>query len=153
MKKLFALILCATVLVSCSSMNNATDVLANTGSLVNTKSVTLIGVTAAIGKKPELSADFTKVSEALRKVTDDNAVTVDDLKNIVLESLAQSSTKNKSLVMTGLSVVFDYYGNRFVLDEGENTKYVIIINAIADGIDEALKLNYLTKGEVPASTK
>lgn len=153
MKKLFALILCATVLASCSSMNNATDVLANTGSLVNTKSVTLVGVTAAIGKKPELSTDFTKVSEALRKVTDDNAVTVDDLKNIVLESLAQSSTKNKSLVMAGLSVVFDYYGNRFVLDEGENTKYVIIINAIADGIDEALKLNYLTEGEVPASTK
>ena len=153
MKKLLAAILCASVLASCSIMNNTTDVLANTGSLVNAKSVTLISVTAAIGKKQSLSEDFAKVSVTLRKVTDDNAVTVDDLKNIVLESLAQSSVKNKNLVMAALNVVFDYYANRVVFDENKNVKYVTIINAIADGIDEALKINYLTEGEVPASIK
>lgn len=148
------MIMCAVFgafMVSCSAVKP--DVITNSGSMVNAKSVTLIGVTATLGKKPQLAAEFEKVSVALKQVTLDNAITVDDLKNIVLAAVADSSVKNKNLVMGGLAVVFDYYGNTFTLSDEKNAKYVEVINNIAAGIDEALSINSLTEGEVPASTK
>lgn len=155
MKKFITLAICALFcamsFTSCSSMK--TDFLSNAGSFVSPKNVTLIGVTAAIGKKPQLCQEFAKVSVALRKVTADQMLTMDDLKNLVLESIADSSIKNKNLVIAALACAFDYYSNSITFDEEKNAKYVSIINGIADGIDEALELNTLTEGEVPASTK
>lgn len=153
MKKFIVSIICAAVLTSCSAVNKSTDFMANTGSLVNAKSVTLIATTTALGKKQELATDLEKVSATLKTITADNLLTVDDLKTVVADALADTSVKNKNIIMASLNVVFDYYSNSVKISEEDNAKYVTIIDSIAAGIDEALEINAKTQGEVPAATK
>lgn len=153
MKQFITSIVCCLALVSCTAMNKTADFMANTGSLVNAKSVTLIATTAALSKKQDIASDLEKVSVALKLVTEDKVLNVDDLKALVANALADSSVKNKNIIMASLNVVFEYYANSVVISDVDNEKYVTILESIAAGLDEALKINSLTEGEVPAATK
>lgn len=112
---------------------------------VDMETTSLIVASGLIDKDSSYTDELVKISDKLHTLTIDEVVTVAELKTEIENAILANTTKGRrARVLTAFEVVFNIYRNATNDAEYLTTDSVAAIKSIADGIDRALEIYWLT---------
>lgn len=145
MNKVFltALLALGLGLTSCTSLNSTNSnsnslILKTTGRLL-TQGATEAAVYNALKKVPESEGTFTEVQSILANLSQDNILTIKELKDVVKAQLLAVNSKYRTYSMLALDLVFAGFETNGK-SEYDISEYREYIQALINGIDEGLYL-------------
>lgn len=142
-KLLFSSIIGISLLTSCVVPNP--NGMTGDGFEVDMETTSLIVASGLIDKDDSYSDELVKISDKLHTLTIDEVVTVTELKKEIENAILANTTKGRrTRVLTAFEVVFNIYRNATNNAEYLTTDSVAAIKSIADGIDRALEIYWLT---------
>lgn len=142
-KLLISSIIGISLLTSCVVPNP--NGMTSDGFEVDMETTSLIVASGLIDKDDSYTDELVKISDKLHTLTIDEVVTVTELKKEIENAILANTTKGRrTRVLTAFEVVFNIYRNATNNAEYLTTDSVAAIKSIADGIDRALEIYWLT---------
>lgn len=140
-----------SMLTSCSENDAAAfKIFSQIGGAMSNETVVLIGVTEVIKNHPESLDTLKKVGEQFRLLSTKDSLTKTDIQSHIEEAVLKSGIKSKAEVLVAVKALIGDVFKEELIDLSVHKQTLI---DFANGIDEAIRIYYLSNDKVVSEGK